>query len=151
MFAIFALLLFSVVFASDERSNRTDLKCFGFAIHNVSLSAYYPVFGTDDKRNHLDDLGKELRTLQDYIDGRTHFVTVAGNLKSGISYGTKICIEKLNEQFGRQIPLQIRDQSDYEYDGPKEVLDFSRLEICVRTEEDTYDKYLNDFVTVYIE
>ncbi|KYM79256.1 hypothetical protein ALC53_10422 [Atta colombica] len=30
------------------------------------------------------------------------------------------------------------------------LIDFSRLEICVRTEEDTYDKYLNDFVTIYI-
>jgi len=40
------------------------LKCVGHAFHNVSLSAYYPVFGTDDKRNHLDDQGKMLNTLQ---------------------------------------------------------------------------------------
>ncbi|XP_018393715.1 PREDICTED: uncharacterized protein LOC108772643 [Cyphomyrmex costatus] len=128
--------------------NRTDLKCTGYAIHNVSLSGYYPVFGTDDKRNHLDDRGKELKTLQDYLDGRARYVTVAGNLKSGISYGTNICIEKLNEQFGRQILLQIRDQTDYENNGSQ--IDFSRLEICVRTEEDTYDKYLNDLVTIHI-
>ncbi|EGI64537.1 PREDICTED: uncharacterized protein LOC105147034 [Acromyrmex echinatior] len=146
MFAIFALL-FSIVFASDKSLNRTDLKCAGFAIHNVSLSAYYPVFETDDKRNYLDDQGNGLKTLQDYLDGRARYVTVAGNLKSGIPYGTKICIEELNEQFGKQIPLQIRDQSDYE---SNKLIDFSRLEICVRTEEDTYDKYLNDFVTIYI-
>lgn len=36
----------------------------GHAFHNVSLSAYYPVFGTDDKHNHLDDQGKILNTLQ---------------------------------------------------------------------------------------
>lgn len=36
----------------------------GHAFHNVSLSAYYPVFGTDDKRNHLDYQGKILNTLQ---------------------------------------------------------------------------------------
>ncbi|XP_012059666.1 PREDICTED: uncharacterized protein LOC105622865 [Atta cephalotes] len=146
MFAIFALL-FSIVLASDKSLNRTDLKCAGFAIHNVSLSAYYPVFETDDKRNYLDDQGNGLKTLQDYLDGRAHYVSVAGNLKSGIPYGTKICIEELNEQFGKQILMQIRDQSDYE---SNKLIDFSRLEICVRTEEDTYDKYLNDFVTIYI-
>jgi len=49
---------------SDRNLNRTDLKCVGRAFYNVSLSAYYPVFGTDDKRNHLDDQGKMLNTLQ---------------------------------------------------------------------------------------
>ncbi|TGZ51225.1 uncharacterized protein [Temnothorax longispinosus] len=148
MFAIFVLFLFSTVLATDSSLNRTDLKCMGHAFYNVSLSAYYPVFGTDDKRNHLDDQGKMLNTLQDYLDGRARYVTVAGNLRSGIPYGTKVCIEKLNEQFGRQIHLQIRDQIDYEINDV--ALDFSRLEICVRTEEDTYDTYLNGLVTVHV-
>lgn len=87
-----------------------------------------------------------LNTLQDYLDDRTHYVTVAGNLRSGISYGTKICIEELNERFGKQISLQIRDQVDCGNDVNK----FSRLEICVRTEEDTYDTYVNGLVTVYV-
>ncbi|XP_050462879.1 uncharacterized protein LOC126857468 [Cataglyphis hispanica] len=149
MFAsIFALFLFSMVLATDKNLNRTDLKCVGHVFHNVSLSAYYPVFGTNDKRNHLDDRGKMLNTLQDYLDGRTRYVTVAGNLRSGIPYGTKICIEKLNERFGKQVFLEIRDQIDYENDDVAN--DFSRLEICVRTEEDTYDTYVNDIVTIYV-
>lgn len=45
--------------------------------------------------------------FKDYLDGRTRYVTVAGNLRSGIPYGTKICIEKLNERFGKQISLQV--------------------------------------------
>ncbi|KAL6261559.1 hypothetical protein P5V15_006646 [Pogonomyrmex californicus] len=143
-----ASFLFSVILAADSNLNRTDLKCVGHAFHNVSLSAYYPVFGTDDKRNHLDDRGKMLNTLQDYLDGRVPYVTVAGNLRSGIPYGTKVCIERLNEQFGKQIHLQIRDQVDCENNDT--ALDFSKLEICVRTEEDTYDIYLNNLVTIYI-
>ncbi|KAH0947685.1 hypothetical protein HN011_001385 [Eciton burchellii] len=146
--SILAFLLFSTVLATDRNSNRTDLKCSGHAFRNTSLSAYYPVFGTDDKRNHLDNQGKMLSTLQDYLDGRARYVTVAGDLKSGIPYATQICIEELNERFGRQIPLQIRDQLDY---GRENVaLDFSRLEICVRSEEDTYDAYVNRLVTVYV-
>ncbi|KAL0105399.1 hypothetical protein PUN28_016802 [Cardiocondyla obscurior] len=148
MFVIFVLFLVSMVLAANESSSRMDLKCTGRAFHNVSLSAYYPVFETDDKRNHLDDQGKMLNTLQDYLDGRVGYVTVAGDLRSGISYGTKVCIEKLNEQFGRQIYLQIRDQTDYE--NSSVALDFSRLEICVRTEQDTYDNYLNDLVTIHV-
>ncbi|XP_029156884.1 uncharacterized protein LOC114929466 [Nylanderia fulva] len=149
MFALIcALLLSSTVLATDENFNRIDLKCVGRAFHNVSLSAYYPVFGTNDKRNHLDDRGKMLNTLQDYLDGRTHYVTVAGNLRSGIPYGTKICIEELNERFGKQISLQIRDQVDCGNDDVANY--FSRLEICVRTEEDTYDTYVNGLVTVYV-
>ncbi|CAL1680428.1 unnamed protein product [Lasius platythorax] len=151
MFApIFALFLSSIVLATDRSLNRSDLKCAGHAFHNVSLSAYYPVFWTNDKRNHLDDRGKMLNTLQDYLDGRTHYVTVAGNLRSGIPYGTKICIEELNERFGKQIPLQIRDQVDYGNERDDVASYFSRLEICVRTEEDTYDTYVNDLVTVYV-
>ncbi|XP_070169167.1 uncharacterized protein [Polyergus mexicanus] len=133
---IFALFTFTMILAT------------GHTFHNVSLSAYYPVFGTNDKRNHLDDRGKMLNTLQDYLDGRTRYVTVAGNLRSGIPYGTRICIEKLNERFGKQIFLQIRDQIDYENDDIAN--DFARLEICVRTEEDTYDTYVNDVVTIYV-
>lgn len=43
---------------------------------------------------------------------------------------------------------QIRDQVDYGNDDVANY--FSRLEICVRTEEDTYDTYVNDLVTVYV-
>ncbi|EFN81744.1 uncharacterized protein LOC105185774 [Harpegnathos saltator] len=145
---IFAFFLFSVAFASDDSLNRTNLKCSGRAHHNASLTAYYPVFGTDDKRNHLDERGEKLNTLQDYLDGRNRYVTVAGNLKSGIPYGTKVCIEKMNERFGRWIPFEVRDQVDY---GKDDVTpDFSSLEICVRTEEDTYDTYVNGLVTIYV-
>ncbi|XP_014482421.1 PREDICTED: uncharacterized protein LOC106748435 [Dinoponera quadriceps] len=145
---IFVLSLFSVAFASDDSLNRTDLKCTGRAHHNVSLTAYYPVFGTDDKRNHLDERGESLNTLQDFLDGRNRYVTVAGNLRSGIPYGTKVCIEELNKHLGRRIPLEVRDQVDYgrDYLSP----DLSSLEICVRTEEDTYDTYVNGLVTAYM-
>lgn len=44
---------------------------------------------------------------------------------------------------------QIRDQVDSE-DNIDIANDFSRLEICVRTEEDTYDTYVNDVVSVYV-
>lgn len=63
------------------------------------------------------------------------------NLK--IPYGTKICIPELNEHFGHRILLEVRDTS-YELTGSN----FSRVEICVRSETDSYDKIVNRLVTL---
>lgn len=60
-----------------------------------------------------------------------------------IPYGTKVCIPELNEHFGHRILLEVRDTS-FELTGNG----FSRAEICVRTEIDSYDKIVNRFVTM---
>lgn len=60
-----------------------------------------------------------------------------------IPYGTKICIPELNEHFGHRILLEVRDTSfDLNNSG------FSRADICVRTEIDSYDELVNRFVTL---
>ncbi|XP_076759259.1 uncharacterized protein LOC143428346 [Xylocopa sonorina] len=92
---------------------------------------------------------EELRSLQDFLDDRAEFVTVAMDLDSGILYGTKLCIPELNAKFLRQIPLQARDRSHYE-DVKTNSPDFSHVDICVRTEEDTYDNSVNGIVTLYM-
>lgn len=73
----------------------------------MTLTAYYPVFDSDNESDYLDVKMKKLRTLQDFLDGRTEFVTVSMDLDSGIPYGTKLCIPELNAKFLRQIPLQV--------------------------------------------
>ncbi|KOC65529.1 hypothetical protein WH47_00499, partial [Habropoda laboriosa] len=133
-----------------ERSlHRTDLNCSGRAYYNVTLAAYYPNFDSDDVSDYLDVRMKKLRTLQDFLDGRGEFVTVSMDLDGGIPYGTKLCIPQLNEKFQRQIPLQARDRSHYD-DVKTSSPDFSHLDICVRTEEDTYDNSVNGIVTLYV-
>ncbi|XP_031836344.1 uncharacterized protein LOC116428636 [Nomia melanderi] len=134
--------------ASERSLNRSDFNCSGRAYHNVTMTAYYPDFSSDDEFDHLDVKMKKLRTLQDFLDGRVEFVTVSMDLDSGIPYGTKVCIPELNEKFGRQIPFQARDRT--RYDDVQGKPDFSHVDICVRTEEDTYDNSVNGIVTLYV-
>ncbi|CAK9819982.1 hypothetical protein ANTQUA_LOCUS10393 [Anthophora quadrimaculata] len=145
----FVVFLISFVSAIEKSSNRANLSCSGRAYYNVTLAAYYPNFNSDDVSDYLDVKMKKLRTLQDFLDGRGEFVTVSMDLDGGIPYGTKLCIPELNEKFQRQIPLQARDRSHYD-DVQTESLDFSHVDICVRTEEDTYDNSVNGIVTLYV-
>nr|XP_012232474.1 PREDICTED: uncharacterized protein LOC105678053 isoform X1 [Linepithema humile] len=145
--SIFVFFLFAMVLASETNLNRSDLKCEGTAYHNVSVSAYYCPWCIG-KRNHKDIRGILARPLQKYLDNRGKFVTVAGNINSGISYGTKVCIEELNEHFGMRIPLEIRDQI---IGGRKDVqLDFSGLEICVNNVIDSLNSIFDSRVTIYV-
>ncbi|CAK9812962.1 hypothetical protein ANTPLA_LOCUS7612 [Anthophora plagiata] len=145
----FVVYLISYASAIEKNSNRTDLSCSGRVYYNVTLAAYYPNFDSDDVSDYLDVKMKKLRTLQDFLDGRGEFVTVSMDLDGGIPYGTKLCIPDLNEKFQRQIPLQARDRSHYD-DVETKSPDFSHVDICVRTEEDTYDNSVNGIVTLYV-
>ncbi|KZC07180.1 hypothetical protein WN55_08562, partial [Dufourea novaeangliae] len=127
----------------------SDYNCSGHAYHNVTMAAYYPDFTSDDEFDYLDARLKKLRTLQDFLDGRTEFVTLSMDLDSGIPYGTKVCIPELNAKFSRQIPFQVRDRSHYS-DVKTNSPDFSHVDICVRTEEDTYDNSVNGIITLYV-
>ncbi|PBC31637.1 hypothetical protein APICC_05755 [Apis cerana cerana] len=145
----FTIFLVSSISASEKCLSKTDLECTGRVHYNVTLTAYYPVFDSDNESDYLDVKMKKLRTLQDFLDGRTEFVTVSMDLDSGIPYGTKLCIPELNAKFLRQIPLQARDRSHYN-DVKTNSPDFSHIDICVRTEEDTYDNSVNGIVTLYV-
>lgn len=83
--------------------------------------------------------------FQNYIDGRAEFVTVAVDEKLDIGYGSVLCVPELNEHFGRKIPLHVRDHG-----SNLRGLGLSRLDICVRSEEDSYDDAVNRIVTVYV-
>ncbi|XP_076180868.1 uncharacterized protein LOC143153477 isoform X2 [Ptiloglossa arizonensis] len=113
------------------------------------MAAYYPDFSSDNEFDYLDAKTKKLRNLQDFLDGRGEFVTVSMDLDSGIPYGTKLCIPELNVKFNRNIPLQARDKSCYG-DVKTRSPNFSHVDICVRTEQDTYDHSVNGLVTIYV-
>ncbi|XP_074113702.1 uncharacterized protein LOC141536837 [Cotesia typhae] len=122
-----------------------SLKCIGCPYYNVSLTAYYPDFASDESSDYLDVRGKKLKTLQDFLDGRDEYVTAAMDINSEIPYGTKVCIPELNYHFKQYIPIQVRDYSpDLEGEG------HSSIDICVRSESDSYDFAVNRMVTLYI-
>lgn len=55
-----------------------------------------------------------------------------------IPYGTPVCIPELNQHFGHRIRIQVRDTSSDLTDTG-----YSRADICVRSESDSYDVNFN--------
>lgn len=80
------------------------------------------------------------------MDDRNQYVTISMDPDLGIPYGTSVCIPELNVHFGHRIRAQIRDSSsDLKGTG------FTRAEICVRSESDSYDTTVNRYVTLVFE
>lgn len=66
--------------------------------------------------------------------------------KLQIPYGTNVCIPQLNQHFGHRIRIQVRDtSSDLTGTG------YTRADICVRSETDSYDIILNEVVTLVFD
>ncbi|KAK9875861.1 hypothetical protein WA026_009648 [Henosepilachna vigintioctopunctata] len=126
--------------------NEINLKCTGRKYENVSLTAYYPdFFDEDNEKGYQDARGHKLRTMQDYIDDRTNYVTLAMDAKLNIPYGTKACIPELNQHFGHRVVFEVRDSSSDLYGSG-----FTRADICVRSEIDSYDIAVNRAGTLYL-
>ncbi|XP_068906918.1 uncharacterized protein [Tenebrio molitor] len=143
---MFLVLLMLNLFltANSYFDNEIDLNCKGKKYGNVTLTAYFPDYNDEDHaRGYLDKNGKNLRTLQDYLDNRAQFVTLAMDDQLGLDYGTRVCIPELNQHFGHRIILQVRDSSsDLSGSG------YQRADICVRSEIDSYDITVNRKVTL---
>lgn len=62
-------------------------------------------------------------------------------------YGTRLCVPALNRHYRRPIQLELRD-TDADLDGQH----VGQLDICVRSETDSYDAAVNQqAVAVYVE
>lgn len=70
--------------------------------------------------------------------GRVNYTTAGIDPNLNIPYGTAVCIPELNHIFNRRIYVQIRD------DGiDMEGAEYSRIDICVDTEEHALDPKFN--------
>ncbi|XP_058832970.1 uncharacterized protein LOC131690907 [Topomyia yanbarensis] len=116
-----------------------ELQCTGNQTHEkVLLSGYRPMFNSDNKRDYSDIMLKKLYTLQDFLDNRAPYVTVGMDPKLKIPYGKSICIPELNIHFRRNIKLQVRDTHEDLTGGG-----YRRVDICVRTQADSFDDIVN--------
>ncbi|XP_044254948.1 uncharacterized protein LOC123005327 [Tribolium madens] len=137
----FLVLIFLFGVTNGHFDNEINLECRGTKFENVTLTAYYPDFNNDE--GFLDKKGENLSTLQDYLDNRAEFVTLAMDEGLKLPYGTKVCIPELNQHFGHRIILQVRDtSSDLRGSG------YKRADVCVRSEIDSYDVTVNRQVTL---
>ncbi|XP_018579025.1 uncharacterized protein LOC108917074 [Anoplophora glabripennis] len=138
------LFMFNIIFSAALYEHELSLECTGKTYKNVTLTAYYPdFFDEDHEGGYLDKKGQKLRSLQDYIDNRADYVTLSMDNALGIPYGTPVCIPELNQHYGHKILLQVRDSSfDMFQSG------YTRADICVRSDVDSYDRSVNREVTL---
>uniref|UniRef100_A0A146KRW6 Uncharacterized protein n=1 Tax=Lygus hesperus TaxID=30085 RepID=A0A146KRW6_LYGHE len=136
--ALLAIVVFQVASGSFEGAKQVE----------TILTAYYPDTLSEDESGMMDMKGNRLRTLQDYLDGRAPYVTVSTDPRLDVPYGTRVIIPELDRHFGVEngIRFEARDA------GPHmEGAGFSRLDVCVRSEQDSYDAAVNRVATAVFE
>jgi hypothetical protein len=109
-------------------------------------TGYYPDSSKLEGGFH-DKMGKKLCTLQDYLEGKAPYVSIAldKNLyKSGvIRYGDKFRIPELEAKYHRVIEFRAVDTG-----GAFTNKKFSRVDICNRSRKDAWDSSVNTNLTL---
>ncbi|XP_063423211.1 uncharacterized protein LOC134707419 [Mytilus trossulus] len=118
------------------------IDCTGQHRYSATGTGYYPA---DDpiEGGFLDRQGHPLHTLQDFLDGKASWVSVAMDRYLHLSYGTHVCIPQLNHKYHRVIPFRVVDTgSAFSHKG------YGRIDICTRSQHDSYDNTINGHLTL---
>ncbi len=104
-------------------------------VYNSRGTGYYPTpsaTGSDENRlegGPNDRLGAPLQTLQDYLEGKASYVSVAMDA-GAFPYGTELCIPEFEAKYGRQIVFRVVDTGgDFVGQGT------SRIDVCTRNRQ----------------
>lgn len=125
---------------TGERDGRRS-KLEVISSHRAKSSGYFP-YNDSMEGGHFDRLGKPLRTLQDYLAGRADYVSVAMD-RHVAPYGTRIRIPELEAKYGREIDFRLVDTGRaFKNKGT------SKIDICVKTRQQTYEDTINGHLTV---
>lgn len=125
---------------SKERDSRhSELEVI--ESHTAKSSGYFP-HNDSMEGGHFDRKGKPLRTLQDYLAGKADYVSVAMD-SNAAPYGTRIRIPELEAKYGREIDFRLVDTGRaFKNKGT------SKIDICVKTRQQTYEDTINGHLTV---
>ncbi|KAF5306992.1 hypothetical protein FQR65_LT07215 [Abscondita terminalis] len=135
----FIILRYGSTFENEEINSQ----CVGKQFRNVALAAYFPSDEDDDDKIYSDIKGKKLRSLQEYLDNRSDYISLAMDESLGIPYGTKVCIPEMNKHFGYYLNFEVRDNGT-DLLG----MGYQRADVFVRSEMDSYDAVVNKKVTL---
>lgn len=139
IFCVSICKIFNISFRFADSFDPHELECPGNVTHEkVMLTAYRPQYDGASKRDFTDLKFKKLYTLQDFLDNRAPYVTVGMDPRLKVPYGTEICIPELNIHFRRNVKLQVRDTHEDLAGGA-----YRRVDICVRTQADSFDDVVN--------
>lgn len=109
-------------------------------IHIAKGLGYYPTAVNKDNR------GLPLCSLQDYLNSRADYVSVAIDRYLNIPYGTKLRISEIENKYGRHIEFRVVD-SDAAFDRKG----FSQIGVCVQDKVCANDMTINGSLTLRFE
>jgi hypothetical protein len=142
-----SLLLSSQVFAGDPPADCVPGQVTAdIAGQYTSLrTGYYPN-GSRMEGGFKDRAGKPLRTLQDYLKGKTKYVSVAMDyLDKRLPYGTLVRIPEIEREFGECIPFRIVDTGGrFKGKGTK------KIDICTDNRQRAVDDIVNGPATIFV-
>lgn len=109
-------------------------------------TAYYP-HHSKLEGGHNDRKGRELRTLQAYLEGqeRVHYVSAAMD-PDAFPYGTCLRILELEERYGKPIRVCVVDTGQAFFGAGT-----TRIDICVRSKRATHNRTINSVLTLVVE
>ncbi len=108
-------------------------------------TGYYPDSSAMEG-GYVDRKGKKLNTLQDFLEGRAPYVSVAMDHTCGIPYGQPLRIAELERKYGRKIPFRVVDTG-----GAFKGRGTSRIDICTRNRQASLDPTINGPLTLRFE
>jgi len=118
----------------------------GKTVGEAKGTGYYPDSSAMEG-GYVDKKGKKLNTLQDYLNGKAPYVSIAldKNLyKSGaVNYGDTFRIPQLEQKYGQQIPFKAVDTG-----GAFTNKGSNRVDICTRSRKDNLDPTVNGHLTL---
>ena len=108
-------------------------------------TGYYPA-NNRMEGGFKDRRGMPLLTLQDFLEGKAQYVSVAMDKNLPIQYGTKIRIPELEKKYGRQIEFRVVDTGD-DFTNKS----YSRIDICTRNQPASLDPTINGRLTLQFD
>lgn len=127
---------------AQQAPAQTLPKTDGKPSYKAKATSYYPA---DDpiEGGFVDKKGKPLYTLQDYLDGKAPYVSVAMDKENSFAYGAKLRIPELEKKYGRQIEFRVVDTGQAFFGKGK-----SRIDICTRNRQTSMDAAVNGTLTL---
>ena len=111
-------------------------------LHHARGSAYFPAPGRMEG-GFTDRRGLALNTLQDFLEGKAKYVSVAMDKHLPLKYGSTLRIRELDARFGKSIEFRVVDTGEA-FNGKR----YSRVDICVRNQPASLDPALNGRLTL---
>jgi 3D (Asp-Asp-Asp) domain-containing protein len=127
--------------ADDDELDESSSEIRVTSTFTSKSSAYYPDSSTLEG-GYFDMKGKPLQTLQQFLKGKAKYVSVAMD-KGVFKYGQRLRIREANARYGRDIIFRVVDTGGAFYGKGR-----SRIDICVQTEQLSFDKLVNGKLTI---